>query len=96
MTETKNVTMCKSGCKDITVNPDAVESMEGAGYALADGSEAPAVKEDDGLTAAEKQGEIDAAGEIARKQAVKDGLKKPEVLAAVDAAKEAAAASLED
>jgi hypothetical protein len=94
MTEAKNVTMCKAGCKDISVNPDAIESMEAAGYALADGSEAPAAVEETGLTDAEKATEIKAAGEIARKQAKKDGLTKEDTEAAVTAASEEAAAAL--
>ena len=87
MTAKKNVTMCKSGCKDIPVNPDAVERFKEDGWQVADGSEAPAVAEDSGLTDAEKKAEIKAAGEVARKQAKKDGLSKEDADAAVAAAK---------
>lgn len=96
MTKSKNVTMCKSGCKDIPVNPDAVERFKEDGWVPADGSTPAPVVEDDGLTKAEKNKEIDAAGEVARKAAVKSGASKAEVTEAVDAAKAEAANALEE
>lgn len=93
----KNVTLCKSGCKDISVNADAVEAFEAQGWAQADGKQAaPAEKEPSGLSEAEKQMEIDAAGEVARKKGVKAGLTKAEVAADVEAAKSKAEIALQD
>lgn len=92
----KNVTMSKSGCKDISVNPDAVETFEGEGWKRADGKAAAPAKEDSGMTDAEKKVEIDAAGEVARKAAQKKGLTKAEVTADVEAARAKAEAELAD
>ena len=93
------VAMCKPGCKDISVNPGAVETFEADGWQRRNGEEVtpdPAEDEGSGLSDTEKQMEIDAAGEVARKKSTKEGRTKEEIDDDVEAAKAAAAEALAD
>lgn len=98
MSKDKAVKMRKRGSKDVSVNPAAVDRFIEDGWERCDGKQPEPVKDDSGdtgLSDSEKQMEIDAAGEVARKKAVKQKLSKDDVEAAVEAAKASAAEALE-
>lgn len=98
MSKDKPVMMRKRGSKDVSVNPAAVKRFMEDGWERCDGKQPEPEKNDggdSGLTDAEKQMEIDAAGEVARKKAVKKKLSKEDTDAAVEAAKASAAEALE-
>ena len=90
------VKMTKPRHKPVEVEQDQVKRYESAGFKVAGGQDA-AVQESESieLSDAEKQVEINAAGDIARKLAEEGGASEEEVEAAVQSARQASAESLD-